>query len=96
MNTILALAPRLLNVFFLILIIYYAFAIVGMEFLYDRVSKGCCNSSWYGVDLYYSAEVDPPHSLNDTNTPYVYYLNNFDNILRSYGEIETLALLLIT
>lgn len=87
MNTMLALTPRLLSVFFLICIIYYAFSIVGMEFLYDRVRQGCCNTSWYGVDLYYSARVEPPNSVNDTNTPYVFYLNNFDNILRSYGMV---------
>ncbi len=86
MNTMVALAPRLLSIFFLVLIIYYAFAIVGLEFFAGRVHQGCCNTSWYGVKLYYSESIQPLGFLNNTDTPYVYYLNSFDNILRSYGE----------
>lgn len=81
-----ALTPRLLSVFFLILIIYYAFAIVGLEFFAFKVHPGCCNESWYDVTKYYSQNVHPPNSLNDTDTPFVYYLISFDNILRSYGK----------
>lgn len=86
MNTMVALTPRLLSVCILIIIIYYAFSIIGMEFLYDTVRQGCCNSSWYDAELYYSGIMDSHLSPNDTNTPYVFYLNNFDNIYRSYGE----------
>ena len=76
MTTMVAQASRLLSVFILIFIIYYAFAIVGMEFFAYRVYEGCCNTSWYGVQAYYSGG-------NNTGT---YYLANFNNILRSYGE----------
>lgn len=83
MNTMISLVPRLLSVFFLILIIYYAFAIIGLEFFAHKVYPGCCNESWYGADLYYSVS---PESANFTHSAYVYYLNNFNNILRSYGK----------
>lgn len=82
-----ALAPRLLSIFFLILIVYYSFAIIGLEFFAGQVHKGCCNSSWYGVQYYYSAATSQAGFVNNTVTPLVYFLNNFDNILRSYGEI---------
>lgn len=85
MNTMVALTPRLLSIFILILIIYYAFAIVGLEFFSFQVSKGCCNESWYGVQLFYSAAADSANAT-DVDSPYVYYLNNFNNILSSYGE----------
>ena len=84
MNTMVALAPRLLSIFFLILTIYYAFAIVGLECFSFKVSQGCCNESWYDVQMYYSGFV------NASNSPNVYYLNNFNNILSSYGE-QTLS-----
>ena len=52
MNTMVALAPRLLSIFILILIIYYSFAIIGLEFFSFKVSRGCCNESTYGISLY--------------------------------------------
>ena len=39
------------------------------------------NTSWYGVGIYFSG-----NNTNESNTANVYYLNNFNNILRSYGE----------
>ena len=83
MNTIIELTPRLLSVMLLLVIIYYAFAITGMEFLFDKVHQGCCNTSWYEVRTYYSEAVSGP---DDTDTVLTYYLNNFNNILKSYGK----------
>lgn len=92
MNTLIELRPRFVSLFILFMIIYYAFAIIGLEFFAFKVEQGCCNTSWYHVGEFYSAKVDPPGALNDTNTPKVYYLNNFDNILRSYGESVNICL----
>ena len=39
------------------------------------------NTSWYGVGIYFSG-----NNTNGSDTANVYYLNNFNNILRSYGE----------
>jgi two pore calcium channel protein 1 len=77
MNTLVVLTPRLISVFFLLLIIYYFFAILGMEVFQGRVSEGCCSNASYNVGDYYAG------SQNDTTTN-VYYLNNFDDLLRSY------------
>ena len=80
----LTIVPRLLSIFILIFIIYYTFAIIGLEFFSFKVVKDCCNESRYGVSLYYSGTLEP--SLNSTSSPFVYYLNTFDHILRSYGK----------
>lgn len=90
MNTMVALAPRLLSIFFLMLTIYYAFAIVGLEFFSFKVSQGCCNESWYRVQMFY-ADSDFANGTNDIDSPNVYYLNNFNNILSSYGEQVAVA-----
>ena len=84
MNTMVDLAPRLLSVLVLILIIYYCFAIIGMEFLYGKVEQGCCTDALYGVGGYFKDSIN----ITDNSSPSqnVYYLNNFDNILRSYGK----------
>ena len=37
------LVPRLSSVLFLLIVIYYFFAIIGMEFLFGKVEPGC----WY-------------------------------------------------
>ena len=82
--------------------IYYFFAIIGMEMFGDKgVFQGCCNTSWYGVGQYYAG---PQASQQDVNSPpngtadatpqpsggNFYYLNNFQNILRSYGMLVLL------
>lgn len=38
------------------------------------------NNSWYGVGIYFSGNETGDDTAN------VYYLNNFNNILRSYGK----------
>ncbi len=40
-NTLYVLSRRLITVGLLILVVYYAFAIIGMEFLSDTVFEGC-------------------------------------------------------
>jgi hypothetical protein len=87
MNTIVSLTPRLLSIFFLILIIYYAFAIVGMECFSFKVSQGCCNDSWYSIDIYYSASAGFSNTSTDVDSSNIYYLNSFNTILSSYGEL---------
>ena len=88
MNTMVDLAPRLLSVFVLILIIYYCFAIIGMEFLYGKVEQGCCIDALYSVGDYFKDN----SSVTSQN---VYYLNNFDNILQSYGKFICYIFLLL-
>ncbi len=40
-NTLYVLSRRLISVGLLLLVVYYAFAIIGMEFLSEKVFEGC-------------------------------------------------------
>ncbi|XP_064391757.1 two pore channel protein 1-like isoform X2 [Halichondria panicea] len=81
-----SLSQRLISVGLLLLIVYYAFAIIGMEFFSEAVFEGCCNESMYGVGEYYSGN-------NSTFTAKVYYVLNFDNIFRSYVTLFVLMVI---
>jgi len=95
MNTLVELIPRLISVFVLILIIYYSFAIIGMEFFFNKVEQGCCKDAPYRVGEFYKNSID--NFTYDRPSERIYYLNNFDNILLSYGThyILTMVTLLI-
>jgi len=80
LKTVEELVPRLLSITVLIIVIYYSFAIIGMEFFSGKVREGCCTAAKYRVSEYYADRI------NSSNSSNVYYLNNFDNILRSYGN----------
>ena len=82
MNTMVDVAPRLISVLVLILIIYYCFAIIGMEFLFDKLEQGCCKDALYDVGNFFADSIDNVTSQSPFN---VYYIINFNNILRSYG-----------
>ena len=77
LNVIWALMPRLVTIGLCLLVEYYFFAVVGMEFLRGKVYEGCCTQAYYGVGQYYK---DPLYS----NSSNVFYLNNFNNIARSF------------
>lgn len=76
-NTLLVLTPRLISVGLLLVVIYYIFAIIGLEFFEGKVGPMCCNDSWYDVREFYQA-------FQNESSSNIFYLNNFDNALRSY------------
>lgn len=90
MNTIVDLFPYLFSIVVLILLIYYCFAIIGMEFLVDKVHQGCCKNALFDVGVYYEDNITNVSSSN------VYYINNFNNILRSYGKFAEFIFLAVT
>ncbi|XP_065889561.1 two pore channel protein 1-like isoform X2 [Dysidea avara] len=71
-NTLAVLTPRIISIVILLILVYYFYAIIGMEIFSGDVYEGCCNTS-SGVQDYYTG--------NGSN---VYYLNNFDSISQSY------------
>eukprot|EP00731_Ephydatia_muelleri_P023032 Em0015g615a len=77
LNVMLALMPRLVTIGLLLFVEYYCFAIIGMEFLRGRVYEGCCTGAYYGVAQYYKESLD-------SNSSNLFYLNNFDNVARSF------------
>ena len=102
----------------LLVVIFYFFAIIGMEAFGDErhgtVFQGCCRNAWYEVgtfyegprlvplngteseDMYMSNNVFPNSSSRYIGTTNVYYLNNFDNILSSYGMLLCIVIIIIT
>ncbi|MGH0165027.1 UNVERIFIED_CONTAM: hypothetical protein FKN15_048199 [Acipenser sinensis] len=85
LDTMFELLPRMASLGLTLLIFYYSFAIVGMEFFVGVVYPNCCNTS---------TVADSYRLLNYTvgNRTVVeegyYYLNNFNNIVNSFGVFE--------
>ncbi|NXG52704.1 TPC1 protein, partial [Psilopogon haemacephalus] len=88
LDTMFELFPRMASLGLTLLIFYYCFAIVGMEFFAGVVYPNCCNTS---------TVADSYRWLNHTvgNKTVVeegyYYLNNFDNILNSFVTLFELT-----
>ena len=92
-NTLAVLLPRIISIIILLLIIFYFFAIIGMESFEGKVYKGCCKlvtMRWTcnvnckflwssGTDM----DIGRYYSGIGSN---VYYLNNFNNLPRSFGK----------
>ncbi|XP_078680096.1 two pore calcium channel protein 1-like [Branchiostoma floridae x Branchiostoma belcheri] len=71
LGTFFALLPRMVSVAVALLIFYFFFSIIGMEAFNGLPLANCCNGT--SLADYYR---------NDSNSPQ-FYLNNFDDILRS-------------
>ncbi|XP_019362242.1 PREDICTED: two pore calcium channel protein 1 isoform X1 [Gavialis gangeticus] len=88
LDTMFELFPRMASLGLTLLIFYYCFAIVGMEFFAGIVYPNCCNTS---------TVADSYRWLNHTvgNKTVVeegyYYLNNFDNVLNSFVTLFELT-----
>ncbi|KAL5477616.1 hypothetical protein EMCRGX_G024435 [Ephydatia muelleri] len=77
LTAVFALSPQLIGVALVMVAMMYIMSIIGMETMYGLVSPYCCNTSWYFVGAYYAGGYN-----STTNT--VFWLNNFDNLARSY------------
>ncbi|RXM98192.1 Two pore calcium channel protein 1 [Acipenser ruthenus] len=88
LDTMFELLPRMASLGLTLLIFYYSFAIVGMEFFVGVVYPNCCNTS---------TVADSYRLLNYTvgNRTVVeegyYYLNNFNNIVNSFVTLFELT-----
>ncbi|XP_051032495.1 two pore channel protein 1 [Phodopus roborovskii] len=88
LDTMFELLPRMASLGLTLLIFYYSFAIVGMEFFNGRLYRNCCNSSTV-ADAYrfINHTVGNKTKIEDG----YYYLNNFDNILNSFVTLFELT-----
>ncbi|XP_065892686.1 two pore calcium channel protein 1-like isoform X2 [Dysidea avara] len=84
-NTLVILMPRIISIVVLLLLMYYFYAIIGMEFFAHKVNPGCCGNFHNGT-----ANIQNYYIGNGSN---VYYLNNFNNILRSYVTLFELMII---
>nr|XP_019589424.1 PREDICTED: two pore calcium channel protein 1 [Rhinolophus sinicus] len=88
LDTMFELLPRMASLGLTLLIFYYSFAIVGMEFFCGILYPNCCNTSTV-ADAYrwLNHTVDNRTVVEDG----YYYLNNFDNILNSFVTLFELT-----
>ncbi|XP_070619193.1 two pore channel protein 1 isoform X1 [Erythrolamprus reginae] len=88
LDTMFELLPRMASLGLTLLIFYYCFAIIGMEFFSGKLYPNCCNTStvadafrWVNRTIGNKTVVDQGY----------YYLNNFDNILISFVTLFELT-----
>ncbi|XP_072043835.1 two pore channel protein 1-like [Amphiura filiformis] len=82
MGTLYVLIPRMSSVGVTLIIIYYFYAIIGMECFGGVKLKNCCKNS--SVEDFYS---------NSSQFKMYFYLNNFDNIINSYVTLFELTVI---
>ncbi|XP_056149689.1 two pore channel protein 1 isoform X2 [Lampris incognitus] len=88
LDTMFELFPRMASLGLTLIIFYYSFAIVGMEFFANVVYPNCCNTSTV-ADSYrqINITIDNKTVLQEG----YYYLNNFNNILSSFVTLFELT-----
>ncbi|KAL8621516.1 hypothetical protein ACOMHN_026188 [Nucella lapillus] len=75
LGTLFVLFQRLMSLIVCIILVYYFFAIIGMEVFLDIDLTNCCKNT--SVEIFYQ------FSANNSQHQGFYYLNNFDNLLVS-------------
>uniref|UniRef100_A0A672NVF7 Two pore segment channel 1 n=2 Tax=Sinocyclocheilus grahami TaxID=75366 RepID=A0A672NVF7_SINGR len=88
LDTMFELFPRMASLGLTLIIFYYSFAIVGMEFFADVVYPNCCNTSRV-ADSYRQKNVTIGNRTMLEEG--YYYLNNFNNILSSFVTLFELT-----
>ncbi|KAM3610643.1 uncharacterized protein V6R79_006807 [Siganus canaliculatus] len=88
LDTMFELFPRMASLGLTLIIFYYSFAIVGMEFFADVVYPNCCNTSTV-ADSY--RLINATHGNKTVLEEGYYYLNNFNNILSSFVTLFELT-----
>lgn len=88
LDTMFELFPRMASLGLTLIIFYYSFAIVGMEFFAGVVFPNCCNGSTV-ADSYRQINVTIGNKT-ELQEGY-YYLNNFNNILNSFVTLFELT-----
>ncbi|KAM7391874.1 hypothetical protein PAMP_022525 [Pampus punctatissimus] len=88
LDTMFELFPRMASLGLTLIIFYYSFAIVGMEFFADVVYPNCCNTSTV-ADSY--RQINMTYGNRTVLEEGYYYLNNFNNILSSFVTLFELT-----
>uniref|UniRef100_A0A8D0C832 Voltage-dependent calcium channel protein TPC1 n=1 Tax=Salvator merianae TaxID=96440 RepID=A0A8D0C832_SALMN len=88
LDTMFELFPRMASLGLTLLIFYYCFAIIGMEFFSGKLYPNCCNTSTV-ADAYRWVN----HTVGNKTVMEegYYYLNNFDNVLNSFVTLFELT-----
>ncbi|XP_056602635.1 two pore channel protein 1 isoform X2 [Triplophysa dalaica] len=88
LDTMFELFPRMASLGLTLIIFYYSFAIVGMEFFADVVYPNCCNTSTV-ANAY--RQINETIGNRTVLLEGYYYLNNFNNILSSFVTLFELT-----
>ncbi|XP_077164871.1 two pore channel protein 1 isoform X2 [Paroedura picta] len=88
LDTMFELLPRMASLGLTLLIFYYCFAIIGMEFFSGKLYPNCCNRSTV-ADAY--RWVNRTVGNRTVVEEGYYYLNNFDNVLSSFVTLFELT-----
>ncbi|XP_036382800.1 two pore calcium channel protein 1 isoform X1 [Megalops cyprinoides] len=88
LDTMFELFPRMASLGLTLIIFYYSFAIVGMEFFADVVYPNCCNTSTVAASY---RQVNITVGNRTVLDEGYYYLNNFNNILSSFVTLFELT-----
>ncbi|KAM9329594.1 two pore channel protein 1 [Gastrophryne carolinensis] len=88
LDTMFELLPRMASLGLTLLIFYYSFSIVGMEFFSGVLHPNCCKDSTVAESYrFLNYTVDNQTHFDEG----YYYLNNFDNILISFVTLFELT-----
>nr|DBA22831.1 TPA: hypothetical protein GDO54_013826 [Pyxicephalus adspersus] len=88
LDTMFELLPRMASLGLTLLIFYYSFSIVGMEFFSGVLRPNCCNTSTVADSYRFLNRTVENHTQIEDG---YYYLNNFDNILISFVTLFELT-----
>ncbi|XP_010602421.1 two pore calcium channel protein 1 isoform X3 [Fukomys damarensis] len=88
LDTMFELLPRMASLGLTLLIFYYSFAIVGMEFFCGLLYPNCCNASTVADAYRWLNRTVGDKTVVEEG---YYYLNNFDNILNSFVTLFELT-----
>ncbi|KAJ1092402.1 hypothetical protein NDU88_005512 [Pleurodeles waltl] len=88
LDTMFELLPRMASLGLTLLIFYYSFSIVGMEFFSGVLYRNCCNTSTVADSYRWINHTVGNKSIVEEG---YYYLNNFDNILNSFVTLFELT-----
>ncbi|KAG9487107.1 hypothetical protein GDO78_007142 [Eleutherodactylus coqui] len=88
LDTMLELLPRMASLGLTLLIFYYSFSIVGMEFFSGVLYPNCCSTSTVAESYRLQNHTVGNQTLVEEG---YYYLNNFDNILISFVTLFELT-----
>ncbi|XP_066600553.1 two pore calcium channel protein 1-like [Prorops nasuta] len=82
-GTLVILSPLMMSTAIVMLVLYYFFAIIGMELFAGHDMRNCCKNTT--VEDFYK------YSANETTALGYYYLNTFDNLIASYMTLFELT-----
>ncbi|KAJ7309614.1 hypothetical protein JRQ81_007668 [Phrynocephalus forsythii] len=88
LDTMFELLPRMASLGLTLLIFYYCFAIIGMEFFSGKLYPNCCNTSTVADAFRWVNHTVGNRTVMEEG---YYYLNNFDNILNSFVTLFELT-----